>query len=219
MALLKKFGLSTLVLTFLLGSQIPVHSATVEGKKGLIPLGSQAPKFSLSDTVSGKTVSLDDFAGKKALLVIVLCRHCPYVQHVKKGIAQLAKDYERKDLAIVAISANDPAAIPTDSPENLKEMAQEEGFNFPVLFDETQDIAKALTAVATPDFFLFDQNRRLVYRGQFDNSRPGSDKPVTGQDVRSAIDAVLEGREVPREQKPSFGCSVKWKRGNEPKYF
>lgn len=218
-SLSKKIGASAFAFTLLFSVQIPVHSATVEGKKGLIQLGSQAPKFSLPDTVSGKTVSLDDFAEKKALLVIVLCRHCPYVQHVKKGIAQLAEDYEGKDLTIVGISANDPAAVPADAPQSLKEMALEEGYNFSVLFDETQDTAKAYTAVATPDFFLFDQNRRLVYRGQFDNSRPGSDKPVTGQDVRSAIDAVLEGREVPRGQKPSFGCSVKWKRGNEPKYF
>ena len=195
------------------------YSATTEGRRGLISLGAQAPDFRLTDTVSGKTVARDDFRDRKALLVIILCRHCPYVQNVKKGIAGLAKDYAGKDIAIVGISANDPASISVDRPESLKEMALKEGFSFPLLFDETQEVAKAYTAVATPDFFLFDQNRRLVYRGQFDDSRPGNGKPVTGQDVRRAIDALLEGRPVPKDQRPAFGCSIKWKPGNEPAYF
>ena len=203
---------------FWLSGAAVVYSATSEGKPGLIKPGAEVPKFSLPDTVSGKTVSIDDFRGKKALLVIILCRHCPYVQHAKKAISQLAEDYAGKDIAIVAISANDPAAIPEDGPEGLKEMAAEEGFNFPVLFDETQQAAKALTAVATPDFFLFNKDRKLVYRGQMDSSRPGNDKPATGEDLRRAIDAVLSGQPVSREQKPSFGCSIKWKPGNEPSY-
>ena len=213
---LRKVEFVVFALSLAFFSQGNVDSATTEGRLGLMKLGAEAPKFSLPDVVSGKTVSIDDFQGKKALLVIILCRHCPYVQHAKKGIAQLAKDYAGKDLAIVAISANDPAAIPVDRPDSLKEMALEEGFNFPVLFDETQQATKAYTAVATPDFFLFDQNRRLVYRGQFDDARPGNDKPVTGQDMRRAIDALLADQPIPKEQKPSFGCSIKWKPGNGP---
>lgn len=195
-----------------------VYSASTEGKTGLMALGSEAPDFFLPDIVSGKKFSKGNFNQKRALLVMFLCRHCPYVQHVKEGVAQLGRDYAAKDVGIFAMSANDPAGFALDAPESLKEMALEAGFSFPFLFDETQEVAKAYTAVATPDFFLFNENRRLVYRGQFDESRPGSGDPVTGQDVRSAIDAVLEGREVSKDQKPSFGCSIKWKPGNEPAY-
>lgn len=195
-----------------------VYGASAEGKSGLLSLGAQAPDFSLPDVVTGKILSQGDFSGKKALLVMIICRHCPYVQNVKTGLTKMGQDYVGKDIAIVAISANDPAAIPIDSPQGLKEMAQEEGFNFPLLFDETQSVAKAYTAVATPDFFLFDKSRKLVYRGQFDDSRPGNSIEVTGKDVREAIDALLAGKPVSENQKPSIGCSIKWKPGNDPSY-
>ena len=190
-------------------------AASVEGKQGLMALGAEAPVFSLPNVMNGQAVSLDGFKGKKALLVMVLCRHCPYVQHVKQGVAELARDYAAKDIGIVAISANDPAAYPDDRPESLKEMAREAGFTFPFLFDETQETARALTAVATPDFFLFNQDRKLVYRGQLDDSRPDNGKPVTGKDLRAAIDAVFEDKPVPTPIRPSFGCSIKWKPGRE----
>lgn len=185
----------------------------------MLPLGTKAPDFSLPDVVSGKTVSLSDFADKKALLVMFICRHCPYVQHVKKEIASIGSDYSRKDLAIVAISPNDISVYPEDAPKSLSEMAKEEGFNFPYLFDETQEVAKAYTAACTPDIFLFGKERKLVYRGQLDDSRPGNNVPLTGKDLRSAIDAVLSDKEVDPDQKPSTGCSIKWKPGNEPDYF
>ena len=191
---------------------------TTQGKRGLLAPGSPAPAFALPDVVSGATVSLEDFADRDALLVMFLCRHCPYVQHVKDGVAQLARDYSGARTGIVAISANDAVAYPQDGPEGLKAMAHEAGFTFPYLYDATQAVAKAYTAVCTPDFFLFDRDRRLVYRGRFDDSRPGNGAPVTGQDVRAAIDALLAGTPVPSAQQPSFGCSIKWKSGNEPAY-
>jgi len=184
----------------------------------MLAIGSPAPDFKLPDVVTGKEVSLADFKSEKALLVVIICRHCPFVQHVKTELARLGKDYAGKGLAIVAISANDPAGYPEDAPEKLKEMAEVAGFVFPLLFDGTQAVSKAYSAVATPDFFLFDQDRKLVYRGQFDDSRPGSKIPVTGKDVRAAIDSVLEGRPVSADQKPAVGCSIKWKPGNMPKY-
>ena len=193
-------------------------SASTENKKGLLALGSTAPDFRLHDVVTGREVALSDFKDQKALLVAIVCRHCPFVQHIKTGLAQLGKDYEKKGLAIVAISANDPKGYPEDAPEKLKEMAVEAGFVFPLLFDGTQVVAKEYTAVATPDFFLFDQERKLVYRGQFDDSRPQNGIPVTGKDVRVAIDAVLGGRPVSQDQRPSLGCSIKWKPGNSPNY-
>ncbi len=194
-------------------------AATSEGREGLLALGSAAPDFKLEDVTTGETVSRDDFAGKKAFLVMFICRHCPFVQRVKEGLAALAKDYSGKDIAIVAISANDPKGYADDSPESLKEMAEEEDFIFPVLFDDTQDVAKAYTAVVTPDIFLFDGDRKLVYRGQFDGARPGNDVPVTGEDLRAAIDSLLEGKPVSKDQKHAVGCSIKWKPGNEPPYF
>ena len=199
--------------------RIVAHAASTEGRKGLLPLGAEAPTFELPDVVSGQSISLDDFADKRALLVIVVCRHCPYVQHVKAGMAQLARDYAQASLGIVAISANDAKAYAEDAPESLKEMAEEAGLTFPLLYDETQAVAAAYTAVATPDFFLFDQDRRLVYRGQFDDSRPGNGKPVTGRDLRAAIDAVLAGQPVEAAQQPSFGCSIKWKGDRAPSYL
>jgi peroxiredoxin len=185
----------------------------------MLPLGTKAPDFQLPDAVSGKTVSLSDFADKKALLVIFMCRHCPFVKHVQDEFTRLGQDYIKKGVGIVAISANNVETHPDDSPENLKEMAQELNFNFPVCYDETQEVAKAYTAACTPDFFLFDGNLKLVYRGQLDDSRPGNDKPVNGKDLRTAIDQVLAGEEVSSEQKPSLGCNIKWKPGNEPEYY
>ena len=185
----------------------------------MLSLGTKAPNFSLPDVVSGKLISLDTFAGEKALLVMFICRHCPYVQHIKDELARLGKDYAKKDLSIVAISANDITDYPDDAPERLKAMAEEIGFVFPFCYDESQKAAKAYTAACTPDFFLFDAGRRLVYRGQLDDSRPGNNKPLTGHDLRAAIDAVLTDRPVSPDQKPSIGCNIKWKSGNEPSYY
>ena len=211
---MKIFRASLVLTAFILFVGRVLFAASAEGKKDLLPLGSSAPDFHLPDVVSGKEYSLNDFKSHKALLVIVLCRHCPYVQHVKEGIAVLAKDYADKDIAFVALSANDAAAYKEDGPESLKGMALEAGFTFPLLYDESQQVTKALTAVATPDFFLFDAGRKLIYRGQFDSSRPGSEGPVTGRDVRAAIDAVLSDQPVSPHQKPSVGCSIKWKKTN-----
>jgi peroxiredoxin len=185
----------------------------------MLDLGTQAPDFRLPDTVSGRTISLDTFAGKKALLVMFICRHCPYVQHVKDELARLGRDYGEKNVGIVAISSNDAEAYPDDAPASLKAMAEELGFNFPYCYDETQEVAKAYAAACTPDFYVFDEARRLVYRGQLDDSRPSNGKPVTGRDLRAAIDAVLRGQPVDPDQKPSLGCNIKWKPGNEPVYF
>ncbi|GAB4191999.1 MAG: thioredoxin family protein [Coleofasciculaceae cyanobacterium] len=184
----------------------------------MLPLGTKAPDFRLTDVVSGKTISLDTFAGKQALLVMFICRHCPFVKHVQAELAQIGKDYADAQVGIVAISANDAAKYPDDAPEKLKEMATQLGFTFPFCYDESQDIAKAYTAACTPDFFLFDANRELVYRGQLDDSRPSNDKPVTGKDLRAALDAVLASKSVNLEQKPSIGCNIKWKPGREPAY-
>ena len=185
----------------------------------MMPLGAEAPDFNLPDVVSGEDASLEDFADEKALLVIFLCRHCPFVQHIKEELARLGREYADRSLGIVAISANDADNYPDDSPESLKEFAEETGFSFPLCHDETQEVAKAYAAACTPDFFLFDENRELVYRGQLDDSRPGNDEPVDGHDLRAAIDAVLAGEPVSEDQKPSIGCNIKWKPGNEPDYF
>lgn len=184
----------------------------------MLPLGTSLPPFSLRDVVSGQLYSPDSFAEKRALLVMFLCRHCPYVQHVQEALARLGRDYADSDLGIIAISSNDPAQYPDDAPERLKEMAQRLGFRFPFCFDETQEVAKAFKAVCTPDFYLFNDQRRLVYRGQLDDSRPHNRIPVTGRDLRAAIDAVLAGKPVAPDQKPSVGCSIKWKPGNVPAY-
>ena len=185
----------------------------------MLPLGKKAPEFQLPDVVSGKTISLDTFAGKQGLVVIFLCRHCPFVKHVQAELAKIGRDYQNVDLGIVAISANDAANYPDDAPDKLKEMAQALGLTFPLCYDESQETAKAYTAACTPDFFVFDRDRQLVYRGQLDDSRPGNDKPVTGADLRSAIDAVLAQSPVSEAQKPSIGCNIKWKPGNEPAYY
>ncbi len=175
------------------------------------PLGIKAPDFSLPDTVSGKMVSLSDFRGCKGLLVMFICKHCPFVKHVQEELARIGRDYAGKNLGIVAISSNDVSQYPEDSPENLKQMAESLGFNFPLCYDETQEVAKAFQAACTPDFFLFDENFSLVYRGQLDDSRPSLDIPVTGKDLREAIDALLAGKPINPNQKPSIGCNIKWK--------
>lgn len=185
----------------------------------MLPLGTKAPDFTLNDVVSGKPVSLGTFAAKKALLVMFICKHCPYVVHVKDELIKLTRDYADKDLAIVAISSNDAEKYPDDAPASLKEFALINKLSFPLLFDESQSVAKAYTAACTPDFFVFDEARRLVYRGQLDDSRPGNDRPLTGADLRSALDAACAGKAVNEDQKPSVGCNIKWKPGNEPHYF
>ena len=184
----------------------------------MLPLGTPAPPFALRDVVSGKIYSLDSFTRNAALLVMFLCRHCPYVQHVQDGLAKIGQDYQDTGLGIIGISSNDPAHYPDDAPEGLKEMAKNLRLCFPFCFDDTQEVAKAYKAACTPDFYLFDAQPRLVYRGQLDDSRPGNNKPVTGRDLRAAIDAVLAGTPVDSNQKASIGCSIKWKPGNAPAY-
>lgn len=177
----------------------------------MLALGTYAPDFALEDVVTGKIVHRDDFSGQKALLVVFMCAHCPYVKHIEKGIASLGKDYGGKPLGLVAISSNDAVTHPDDGPAGLKQQAEKLGFAFPYLYDETQAVANAYKAACTPDFFLFDGDFRLVYRGQFDASRPGNGVPVSGEDLRTAIEQVLAGRPIPTNQKPSIGCNIKWK--------
>jgi peroxiredoxin len=208
-----------LMMSSLYDSKAAFAAATSNvGKKGLLTLGSQAPDFKLKDVVSGKTVTRDGAAGSRGTLVMFICRHCPFVQHVKQELAKIAKEYQPKGLGVVAISANDPAEYAEDAPERLKAMAIEEGFAFPFLFDPTQAVAKSYTAIMTPDIFLFDSSGKLVYRGQVDGSRPGQDKLVDGKDLRAAIENLLEGKPPLGDQKPAIGCSIKWKKGNEPAY-
>lgn len=184
----------------------------------MLPLGTVAPGFTLSDTTL-KPVSLESFADAPALLVMFICNHCPFVKHLRSALAQLGRDYIPQGLAIVAISSNDSDAYPADSPAKMIEEQQEAGYNFPYLFDATQEVAKVYRAACTPDFYLFDKSRKLVYRGQFDDSRPSNGLPVTGKDLRAAIDAVLAGKPVAAEQRPSIGCNIKWRPGQEPDYF
>lgn len=184
----------------------------------MLPLGTKAPDFSLMN-VDGQLVSLEDLAGAPALLVIFLCNHCPYVIHVAPELASLTAEYADRGVAIVGISSNDVANYPQDSPEQMVREAEERGYVFPYLFDEDQSVAKAYHAACTPDFYVFDKDQRLVYRGQMDGSRPGSDIPLTGADLRAALDAVLAGTPVSDDQKPSLGCNIKWNPGNEPAYF
>lgn len=182
----------------------------------MLALGTSAPHFDLLDTVSGDRVRLDDLVDRSALVVIFLCNHCPFVVHIQQGLVEFGDDYAGADVAIVGISANDAETYPDDSPERLGSVARARGYRFPVLYDETQEVAKAYSATCTPDFFLFDSGRALVYRGRFDAARPNSRTPVTGRDLRAALDAVLEGRPVAVDQLPSIGCSIKWRPGNEP---
>ena len=184
----------------------------------MLPLGTTAPGFKLTDT-DGKTVSLADFKDKSALLVLFICNHCPYVKHIRAGLAQFARDYLSRGVAIVGINSNDVANYSEDSPAKMREEAKSAGYLFPYLYDESQAVAKAYRAACTPDIYLFDKGRKLVYRGQFDDSRPGNGIQVTGKDLRAALDAVLAGKPISPNQKASVGCNIKWKAGNEPDYF
>ena len=184
----------------------------------MLPLGTRAPDFRLPDP-RGEIVSRSDFAAAPGLLVMFICNHCPFVKHIRTDLARFAAEYMERGLAVVAISSNDVASYPDDGPAKMAEEAARFGYRFPYLYDETQDVAKAYRAACTPDFFLFDRDRKLVYRGQFDASRPGNGIPVTGADLRAASDAVLTGQPVPAEQRPSIGCNIKWKSGAQPDYF
>ena len=184
----------------------------------MLALGQKAPDFSLPN-VDGRSVSRDDFAPAPALLVMFMSNHCPFVKHIAEQLAHLGKDYQARGVAIVGINCNDVDKYPDDSPKNMQNEVQVRGYTFPYLFDESQEVAKAYRAACTPDFFLFDKDRALVYRGQLDRSRPGNDLPVSGEDLRAALDAVLAGKPVAQEQKPSIGCNIKWKEGAEPDYF
>jgi peroxiredoxin len=177
----------------------------------MLELGTVAPDFVLTDVISGKSYSRDVVKGEKGLLVFFICAHCPYVKHIEKGLAAFAREYTGKPVGIVAISSNDVATHPQDSPDGLKQQALNLGFDFPYLYDETQAVAHAYHAACTPDIFLFDGNLRLVYRGQFDRSRPGNGVPITGDDLRAAVDAVLAGKPALADQRPSVGCNIKWK--------
>ncbi len=185
----------------------------------MLDLGTAAPDFSLPDVTSGETISLASFAPEKALLVMFICAHCPFVKHIEQELARIGRDYHDQPLGIVAISANSLQTHPQDGPEQLKIQAQQFGFSFAYCFDETQATAKAYTAACTPDFFVFDGERQLVYRGQLDSSRPSNGMAVTGTDLRAALDSTLTGQPVSTEQKPSIGCNIKWTPGNEPAYF
>jgi thiol-disulfide isomerase/thioredoxin len=185
----------------------------------MLPLGTAAPDFSLLEPATGQTVSLADFRDAKALVVMVLSNHCPFVKHIAAGLADFARDYQPRGVAVVAINANDADEYPDDSPEKMIEEIAHRGYEFPYLFDASQETAKAYEAACTPDFFLFDADRRLVYRGQFDSSRPSLDDPVTGSDLRAACDAVLSGGGPLAVQLPSVGCNIKWKPGNAPSWF
>jgi peroxiredoxin len=184
----------------------------------MLPLGTTAPQFSLPN-IDGRTVSLSDFKDAEALLVVFMCNHCPFVKHVAPELARLTKDYQSRNMAMVGINSNDVASFPDDAPAKMANEAKARGYAFPYLYDETQAVAKAYRAACTPDFFLFDKARRLVYRGQLDSSRPDSGIPVSGADLRAAIDTVLAGKAPAAEQKPSIGCNIKWKPGGEPDYF
>jgi len=183
----------------------------------MMDLGTEAPEFELPDT-KGEPVSLNDFDDAKALVVVFMCNHCPFVKHVRPGLIEVAREYLNKNVAFVGINSNDVENHPEDRPERMAIEAERFKYPFPYLYDESQEVAKAYNAACTPDFFVFDEDQKLVYRGQFDESRPGNDKPVTGKDLREALDAILEGREVTEDQTPSMGCNIKWKPGNEPEY-
>jgi peroxiredoxin len=184
----------------------------------MLPLGTPAPDFSLPN-IDGTTVSLGDFKDAAALVVVFMCNHCPFVKHVAPELARFARDYAARNVAVVGISSNDVSGYPDDAPDKMVAEAKAQGYVFPYLYDESQAVAQAYRAACTPDFYLFDKSRRLFYRGQFDNSRPESGIPVTGADLRSAVEAALTGDSPPAEQRPSLGCNIKWKKGNEPDYF
>ena len=185
----------------------------------MLELGTKAPEFSLPDVISGESYSLEKFKGNKAVLIIFMCNHCPYVKLIKESLVEYAADYMPKGVGVIAVSSNDIENYPDDGPDKMKEDAERLGYPFPYLFDESQEVAKAYKAACTPDLFLFDENLELKYRGQFDDSRPGNDIDPTGADLREATDKVLSGETVPEDQTPSVGCNIKWKKGNEPEYF
>lgn len=185
----------------------------------MLPLGTQAPEFELVNTANGEKISLRQFQEKPALLVMFICNHCPFVKHLRSALAEFGKQYQPKGLGIVAINSNDVGSHPDDGPAQMQAEAAAAGYTFPYLFDGDQQVAQTYKAACTPDFFLFDRQQRLVYRGQFDASRPGNGLPVTGADLRAAVDLVLAGKPVPGEQRPSIGCNIKWKPGREPSYF
>ncbi|MDZ7715765.1 MAG: thioredoxin family protein [Balneolaceae bacterium] len=184
----------------------------------MLDLGTEAPDFKLFDTVNNQLVSLSDFDNAKGLLVVFICNHCPFVKHILEGFVVAARDLQKKGIGIVAISSNDVENYPDDSPVKMANLAREKRFSFPYLYDGTQEVAKDYRAACTPDFYLFNEHYKLVYRGQFDDSRPGNDKPVNGKDIREAVEFLFDGKEK-EEQKPSVGCNIKWKKGNEPAYF
>ncbi len=184
----------------------------------MLPLGTRLPTFSLTDVRNGQIVESQDCVGEQGTLVMFLCCHCPYVIHVKEELAKLGKDYLQRGIGFLAISSNDIEHYPQDAPARLKEMAEELQFEFPYCFDETQEVAKSFTAACTPDFFVFDEAQKLVYRGQLDESRPGNDKPLSGKDLRGALDALLASQPISDQQRPSAGCNIKWIPGNEPNY-
>jgi len=190
----------------------------VRTESTMLALGTPAPSFRLPDT-DGRVVALEDFAAAEALVVMFLCNHCPFVVHVRDGIAQVARDYSTRGVAFVGVNSNDVATHPDDAPDKMKLERERAGYVFPYLFDETQETAKAYRAACTPDFFVFDRARRLVYRGQLDDARPGNGKPVTGAHLRAALDAVLRGEAPAAQQRPSLGCNIKWKAGAEPQWF
>ncbi|MEL6160087.1 MAG: thioredoxin family protein [Cyanobacteria bacterium J06623_5] len=191
----------------------------VRTESTMLPLGTPAPDFSLEDVVSGDTISLDSFQGKKGLLLMFICQHCPFVKHVEDQLGKIGHDYVPQGLGVLAISANSIETHPQDDPDNMKAQVERASFNFPYAYDATQAVAKSYTAACTPDFFLFDSSLKLAYRGQLDDSRPGNDKPVTGEDLRAALDNVIAGEAIPDLQKPSIGCNIKWIPGQEPAYF
>ncbi|MFM1874313.1 MAG: hypothetical protein RL266_50 [Bacteroidota bacterium] len=184
-----------------------------------LPLGYQAPEFSLPDVVSGLPTVFSDIEGEKATVVMFICNHCPFVVHVLDELIRIGNDYKNRGIGLVAISSNDVLNYPDDSPEKMKELALQKSFPFPYLYDESQEVAKAYTAACTPDFSVFNSDRVCVYRGQLDDSRPGNDQPITGKDLRKALETLIAGKLVPADQRPSLGCNIKWKPGNEPRYY
>jgi peroxiredoxin len=185
----------------------------------MLPLGTPAPDFRLTDAITGRMVALEEYRDAPALLVMFICNHCPFVRHVRPELARIGREYQQRGVAVVAINSNDPERYPQDAPPGMREESETAGYTFPYLFDEEQEVARAFSAACTPDFYLFDGSQRLVYRGQLDPSRPGNQIPVTGEDLRNALDAVLDGRPIEERQTPSIGCNIKWKPGREPIYF
>lgn len=185
----------------------------------MLPLGTPAPAFNLPDPVTGQTAALDDFTAAPALVVAFICNHCPYVKHIRQALRDFAETYQARGVAFVGISANDATAYPDDAPGKMAEEKADAGYTFPYLYDESQEVARAYRAACTPDFYVFGADRTLVYRGQFDDSRPGNETPPTGRDLGAVLDAILAGSPVPSDQKPSIGCNIKWRPGNEPDYF